>query len=74
MSNKNAIRAWKDEDFRLSLNETELAQLPANPAGPVELTNEQLGMVAGGVTIRMFTICCSLGCKTHVGCIIPPHL
>jgi mersacidin/lichenicidin family type 2 lantibiotic len=65
MSNKKAIRAWKDEDFRLSLSEAELAQLPGNPAGPVELTDQQLGVVAGGVTIWVASACCSVaGCPT----------
>jgi len=33
MSNRRTIRAWKDEDFRLSLSEAERASLPQNPAG-----------------------------------------
>jgi len=32
------IRAWKDESFRRSLSDAELAQLPAHPAGLIELT------------------------------------
>jgi len=68
MSNKKAIRAWKDEDFRLSLSEAELPQLPRHPAGPIELTEEQLGAVAGGFTIWVSTACCSVACKTaHCG-------
>ena len=63
MSNKKAIRAWKDEDFRLSLSEAELAQLPGNPAGPVELTEDQLGVVAGA-SVWPATGCCSIGCPT----------
>lgn len=42
------IRAWKDDDYRLSLSETERALLPANPAGLVELTDDELAQVAGG--------------------------
>jgi mersacidin/lichenicidin family type 2 lantibiotic len=68
MSHKKTIRAWKDEDFRLSLSEAEIERLPGNPAGPVELTDEQLGVVAGGATIWLSTACCSMGCKTaHCG-------
>ena len=63
MSNKKAIRAWKDEDFRLILSEAELAQLPVSPAGPVELTDEQLG-VAGGASVQVSTFCCSIGCPS----------
>jgi mersacidin/lichenicidin family type 2 lantibiotic len=42
------IRAWKDKNFRDSLGEEQRAQLPANPAGLVEIDDEQLVQVAGG--------------------------
>ena len=42
------IRAWKDKNFRDSLSEEQRAQLPANPAGLVEIDDEQLIQVAGG--------------------------
>ena len=37
MSKVDVIRAWKDEEYRLSLTEQERAQLPAHPAGLIEL-------------------------------------
>jgi len=42
------IKAWKDEAYRQSLSEAERALLPANPAGLLELTDEDLAHVAGG--------------------------
>jgi mersacidin/lichenicidin family type 2 lantibiotic len=42
------IRAWKDKNFRDSLNEEQRAQLPVNPAGLVEIDDAQLVQVAGG--------------------------
>ena len=42
------IRAWKDKNFRDSLSEEQRAQLPSNPAGLVEIDDEQLIQVAGG--------------------------
>ncbi|CCF85508.1 mersacidin/lichenicidin family type 2 lantibiotic [Nitrolancea hollandica] len=48
MSKLDIIRAWKDEEYRLSLDETERALLPANPAGLVELTDVDLDQAAGG--------------------------
>ncbi len=48
MSHLDIIRAWKDEGYRLSLSDAERAQLPDNPAGLIELTDAQLGAVAGG--------------------------
>lgn len=41
------IRAWKDEDFRESLDAEQLALLSENPAGVIELTDEELGKVEG---------------------------
>lgn len=40
--------AWKDEAYRLSLSSEELAMVPANPAGMVELSDVELDMVVGG--------------------------
>lgn len=51
MSSENIIRAWKDENFRNSLNEEQRALLPDHPAGMVELTDGQLGRAAGGKNI-----------------------
>jgi mersacidin/lichenicidin family type 2 lantibiotic len=45
---QDIIRAWKDKNFRDSLNEEQRAQLPANPAGLVEIDDEQLVQVSGG--------------------------
>jgi mersacidin/lichenicidin family type 2 lantibiotic len=43
------IRAWKDEEYRLSLTEEQQALLPDNPAGLMELSDAELwGIVAGG--------------------------
>lgn len=65
MSNLDIIRAWKDEDYRNSLSEAELAQLPMNPAGLIELTNEDLESVSGGAAKSI--VCCgllSIACST----------
>jgi len=48
LSVNEIIRAWKDKKFRDSLNEEQQAQLPANPAGLVEIDDAQLVQVAGG--------------------------
>lgn len=42
------IRAWKDPEFRLSLSQEEQDALPENPAGAIELTDDELDMVTGG--------------------------
>ena len=48
MAHVNIVRAWKDEEYRRSLTETEKALLPANPAGFVELAEEEMNHVEGG--------------------------
>ena len=42
------IRAWKDPEYRQNLSKEEREGLPANPAGAIELTDEELDMAAGG--------------------------
>jgi len=44
----NIARAWKDEQYRNSLSQEELAQLPASP---VELSDTDLEMVQGACGI-----------------------
>jgi mersacidin/lichenicidin family type 2 lantibiotic len=54
----NIIRAWKDEEYRMSLSDEERSLLPDNPAGPVELSDADLDSVVGGVTgiVCIFTV------------------
>ena len=56
MSQEMLVRAWKDEEFRLSLSEAERALLPENPAGSLELTEAELDAVAaaGGTCGNIF--------------------
>jgi mersacidin/lichenicidin family type 2 lantibiotic len=42
------IQAWKDPFFRVNLSKEEQETLPENPAGAIELTDEELDMAAGG--------------------------
>jgi mersacidin/lichenicidin family type 2 lantibiotic len=50
MSPKQIIRAWKDKEYRKSLIAPE-SESPDNPAGGVELSEEKLAIVAGGLRI-----------------------
>lgn len=63
MSKIDIVRAWKDEEYRLSLSEAERASLPANPAGAVELTDGELSTVAGGITTALCTVSNALLCS-----------
>ncbi len=42
------IRAWKDPEYRGGLSEEELSAIPENPAGAIELTDEELDTAVGG--------------------------
>jgi mersacidin/lichenicidin family type 2 lantibiotic len=44
----DVVRAWKDEDYRMSLSDAERRMLPTNPAGLIEISDSELGAVAGG--------------------------
>jgi mersacidin/lichenicidin family type 2 lantibiotic len=72
MSNLNIIKAWKNAAYRKSLSAAELAALPSNPAGSVEVSDEALGKTAGAVIKKtdiactMFSECTNLGCPTRI--------
>ncbi|HEY1348252.1 MAG TPA: mersacidin/lichenicidin family type 2 lantibiotic [Ktedonobacteraceae bacterium] len=42
------VRAWKDQTYREHLSQEQLAHLPANPAGDLELSESDLTTVYGG--------------------------
>ena len=46
----DVIRAWKDESYRESLTPEQRAALPENPAGAIELTENELAAVDGAMT------------------------
>ncbi len=54
MSENDIIRAWKDEDYRNSLTEEQKERLPENPAGLIELTDDDMSSMSGGA---MHTSC-----------------
>jgi mersacidin/lichenicidin family type 2 lantibiotic len=47
--NADLIRAWKDETYREGLTAEERRLLPENPAGAIELTEEELAGVDGAL-------------------------
>ena len=51
MSNGDIIRAWKDEDYWHSLSEEMRSHLPENPAGIVELCDEEMELIVGGLIV-----------------------
>lgn len=53
MYNNEIIRAWKDEDYLESLNEEQRSLLPENPAGTIELSDEEMEVLAGGINVNI---------------------
>ena len=51
MSLNHIIDAWRDEEYRESLDSETRALLPENPAGEIELTEADLAEVEGGSPI-----------------------
>lgn len=66
------IRAWKDADFRASLDPNEDGAPAPSPVGGIELDDADLGDVAGGaIAITVGGFCqTSLGCFTAAATII----
>jgi mersacidin/lichenicidin family type 2 lantibiotic len=48
MTSDQIVSSWKSEDYRLSLSVDEQSLLPENPAGLIELSDQQLTGVDGG--------------------------
>jgi mersacidin/lichenicidin family type 2 lantibiotic len=68
MGDHRTIRAWKDVEFRESLDDGEAGVAPS-PVGTIELADEDIGDAAGGEmeAITSTTICTtSLPCATAV--------
>ena len=64
MNTENIIRAWKDEEYRLSLSTAERVLLPDNPAGLIELTDADLEHIAGG-KMNTATNCFTIGASCY---------
>jgi len=68
MTKNQIIHAWKDEEYRLSLSDAEIAKLPENPAGAVEISEVNLEMIAGGAAPTGW-ICLTIGVSAAISCV-----
>jgi mersacidin/lichenicidin family type 2 lantibiotic len=59
MAGKDVIRAWKYPRHRAGLSPEELSSIPPNPAGVVDLTDDQLKEASGlaGIIVTTFRTC-----------------
>jgi len=72
MKANQIVRAWKDEDYRSSLSQSERSLMPGNPVGQVELSESDLHHVTGGffVATRPVVLC---GTSVVDSCVKPPQ-
>ena len=47
MSNMDIVRAWRNPRYMRSLSAEQLQRLPGNPAGPSDLTTDEVKAAAG---------------------------
>jgi mersacidin/lichenicidin family type 2 lantibiotic len=52
----DTIRVWKDAAYRNRLSAQQLASVPGNPAGTIELSDTELDAVTGGLRSNTSTI------------------
>ena len=67
------VRAWTDEEYRLGLSEEQRALLPENPAGLMELADDDLQSIVGGGKgggVCGNTLCGNTLCEEHSLCVI----
>jgi mersacidin/lichenicidin family type 2 lantibiotic len=59
MAGIDLVRFWKDPAYRSTLSNRQRAELPANPAGLIELTDAELKEASGvaGVIVTTFKTC-----------------
>jgi mersacidin/lichenicidin family type 2 lantibiotic len=69
MSRTDIVRAWKDEEYFDRLSAFERSQLPQNPAGIIEISDDDLLQAEGGTTFSITMGCNSLAlCPYTLGC------
>ena len=65
MSEEDIIKMWKDESYRASSDQ----DVPENPAGEVELTDEALEDASGGAEAVTSWVCLSIATSGTISCI-----
>lgn len=75
MSVEDTIRAWKDPEYRESLDANARASLPDSPVGAPELSGQELRSIQGGVPGGPFRRTASIfrQSRMHVCCAFPPY-
>ena len=56
------VRAWTDEEYYLGLSEEQRALLPENPAGLMELSDDDLQNIVSGSLCHNTAVCHNTVC------------
>jgi mersacidin/lichenicidin family type 2 lantibiotic len=64
----NVVMAWKNPEFRESLSEQALSELPEHPCGSVQLTDDVLVDVRGAATQQAMSWGCCGGLTAPTAC------
>ena len=67
MGHDHTVRAWKDDEYRLSLELADRGAVQPSPVGSIELDDTDLGRIAGGsvAIVTQTTVCVtSVACVT----------
>jgi mersacidin/lichenicidin family type 2 lantibiotic len=67
MSEIDVARAWRDPKYRRSLTEEQRAALPENPAGLVELSDDDLRVAGGSFPIVTTALTCTMATFLGLG-------
>ncbi|MCG5444042.1 mersacidin/lichenicidin family type 2 lantibiotic [Micromonospora sp. NIE79] len=59
--NRVAVRAWTDPVYRSGLSDAERADLPDNPAGLIEPSDEDAFGAGAAATLGLFSFGCCMG-------------
>ena len=68
MNKTDVIRFWKDPLYRSTLTAAELNQLPTHPAGVLELEDQQLRAISGGVALTTAIDCTEFTFRNSRSC------
>jgi mersacidin/lichenicidin family type 2 lantibiotic len=67
VSEVDIVRAWRDEDYRLSLSDQDRAVLPESPVGVIDLSDLDLEGAVGAASQHIGTLGCCGGLTTDAG-------
>jgi len=68
MSNIDIQRAWRDGEYYLSLSDEQRAMIPNSPAGAIEISKEEVGLVGTSCTSTHYSWCYNSACATSCIC------